>query len=295
MTSHDLTTTQKFPDSGRQTTWTQVPTGELVLPPAVGVLAGRYRLAECVGRGGTAWVYKVVDEQTGATLAAKILRADVACREQVVERMAAEACAMMVLEHPHIARVVDMGRDEATDLHFVVLEWLGGGSLSDRIERDGPMDVERAVAVTLSVLDALDAAHQRGIIHRDVKPGNVMLDDQGQVKMVDFGIARVPDAGIETNYQTVMGSFSTMAPEQRLSAALVTPASDVYAVGALLYYLVTGRSPADLFALPADHPRWQLIPAALLPVVRHAMARRRSERLQTARAMADALTEFQAR
>lgn len=258
------------------------------LDPIGVVVVHRWEIVELVGRGGTGYVFRVLDHETGETAAMKVLRPDLSAYGQLIERMAAEAVAMTILEHPNIARVVDMGSEGL--FNFVVLEWAAGGSLAERIDRTGPAPLDKAIETVIPILDALELAHRRGIIHRDVKPANILLDENGRVMLADFGIARHADIDtFETAAGAILGSFAFMPPEQRLEPDKVAATADVYSVGATLYRLLTAQTPMDLFAVPPGDTRWKLVDRRVRPVLTRACQLRPEYRYQSAAAMLAAL------
>ena len=201
------------------------------------VVGGRYRLIESLARGGTASVWRAEDTQTGAQVAMKILR-DEGVDPTLRERAGREAHVMEGLDHPNLVRVLDSGEDDG--MPFMVMELLEGDTLSAIVAKRGTLDVDEAVTLVADVADGLGLAHSRGVIHRDVKPANIVCHDQVPT-LVDFGIARNIDATTLTR-GLVMGTASYLAPEQAQGLPL-TPAVDVYALGCVLYELLTGTPP----------------------------------------------------
>jgi serine/threonine protein kinase len=259
-------------------------------PPRIGqVVADRYEVLAFVGKGGMSLVYRVRDRVEGDDAALKVLRPELATWDRVRHRLASEAVTMMMLDHPHIVRVRDMGTDPESQLSFFVVDWAPGGSAGDRAKREGPQPVTRVARWGVEVACALSLAHARGIVHRDVKPGNILLGDGDRALLADFGVAYVPDADADTDVGAVLGSMSYMAPEQRLSPSDVGPPADVYGLGATLYHLATRKNPADLFACPEDDPRWEVLPAPLRPVVLRATRHRTDRRYPDALALGRAL------
>jgi hypothetical protein len=242
---------------------------------------GRYQLADKLGSGGMATVYKAWDDRLRVWRAAKVLAG---ASPQVRARFEREARAMARLHHPGVLAVHDVGEDELGP--WLVMDLAAGGSLADVVARHGPLPPRRAVAMVRDVLAALQAAHDAGIIHRDVKPQNVLLDASGRPLLADFGIARLDDASL-TATRASMGTLAYMAPEQRTSAARVDGRADVYAAAGTLVALLTGREPADLF-LDRDET-WAGVPAAVIPALRRASRYDVHERFATANEFADAL------
>ncbi|MCB9663626.1 MAG: protein kinase [Alphaproteobacteria bacterium] len=258
------------------------------------VIRGRYELGPVVGQGGMATVYRAHDRVLDAVRAVKILRGPARSKPEIRARFAREARAMAALEHPHVARVYDHGDDE--DDTFLVMTWAEGGTLDDQLGDGRSFPIDRAVDLMSKVLDGLQAAHDAGIIHRDVKPANVLLDGDGEPLVSDFGIARVSREALRhTRDGAMLGSMAYMAPEQRLDAHEVDVTADVYAAAATFYELVTGASPMDLFVYPEEDPRWARVPAAFRPVLLRALSHAPRRRHPSARALKDDLQAALAR
>ncbi|MCW2970166.1 MAG: serine/threonine protein kinase [Solirubrobacterales bacterium] len=205
------------------------------------VLAGRYELGAVLGRGGMGTVHRATDLILERTVAVKLLPAALAAEDAShVTRFEREARAAASLTHPGVVAIYDSGEDEAT--RFIVMECVEGRSLSEVLREDAPLQPARAAAIASRVAGALAAAHAAGIIHRDVKPGNVMLADDGAVKVLDFGIARSLDGSTLTQNAAVLGTAGYMAPEQALGER-ADERSDIYSLGCLLYALLTGSPP----------------------------------------------------
>jgi tRNA A-37 threonylcarbamoyl transferase component Bud32 len=200
---------------------------------------GRYRLVGRIAAGGMGEVWEADDTVLGRRVALKVLVEELAADDHATRRFVREARATARLTHPNVAQVYDFGRDGGAP--FLVMELLQGETLARRVA-NGPFPPGEAARVAAAVADALDAAHQRGIVHRDVKPSNVMLTPDGDVKVMDFGIAA---AAGETHSTTGSGLYATVAyvPPERVAGEPATPASDVYSLGAVLYELLTGRPP----------------------------------------------------
>lgn len=264
------------------------------LPPEAptdgGRLAGRYRLLDPLGAGGSSSVFRAWDEVTESFRAIKVLDGAIANNARVRQRLLQEAEVMSRLQHPNVVVVYEAGADEGRV--FLVMELLTGGSLMERIQEDGPLPPRMASTVLAGVLSALQCAHDHGVVHRDVKPHNVLLDGKGTPKVTDFGIARWDDA-LMTRTGTVLGTLAFMPPEQKLSARKVDLRSDVYAAGATFYTMLTGRLPYDLYAAELDESiareLYKGIPEPLTDVIRRATAFRLEERFASASAMQAAL------
>ena len=204
---------------------------------------GRYEVIERAGVGGMAEVYRARDELLGREVAVKVLSDKFSRDHSFVERFRREAQSAANLNHPNIASIYDYGDDGGT--YFIVMEYIDGKPLSDIIEAEAPLMPERAAEVASDVARALERAHASGLVHRDIKPGNIMMESNGQTKVTDFGIARALTAdGEATMTQTgmVIGTASYLSPEQAQGNP-VDPRSDVYALGCVLYEMLTGSAP----------------------------------------------------
>ncbi|WP_426509588.1 protein kinase domain-containing protein [Dactylosporangium sp. McL0621] len=205
------------------------------------LLNGRYELRSVIGRGGMAEVWLAVDGRLGRGVAVKMLHHDGGADPSLPERFEREAHTAARLSHPNIVAVYDVGVDDRTP--YLVMELVQGHSLADELAA-GPLDPQRAVRIAEQVCDALAAAHDAGVVHRDVKPANILIGDEGRVKVCDFGIARITDRAQTslTAPATVLGTSSYMAPEQVLGEP-VDARTDLYALGCVLYAMLTGRPP----------------------------------------------------
>jgi serine/threonine protein kinase len=204
-------------------------------------IADRYALGEVIGRGGMGEVRDGQDLRLGRDVAIKLLNAEVAARPNARERFEAEARAAARLSHPNIVVVYDSG--EHGGVPFLVMERLPGRTLADELA-EVPLSPERVRRVGAGILAALDAAHARGVVHRDIKPGNVLLCPDGGAKVADFGIAKAVDDVDLTTTGMLLGTPAYLAPEQ-VAGEPATPATDIYSVGVLLYEALTGSKPFD--------------------------------------------------
>jgi len=265
--------------------------------PVPATLTGRYQLVAVVGRGGMGEVWSARDLRLGRDVAVKLLSPQMAAPEGVRERFEAEARSAARLNHPNVVSVYDTGEHDGVP--YLVMELLPGRTLADELSA-GPFTPERARAVGAQILAAVGASHQAGILHRDIKPGNVLVAADGTVKVGDFGIAKSVDGLHLTTLGMVLGTVGYLAPE-RLEGQPATPQSDLYAVGVVLYEALTGRMPyqADTplglvraiesgAAVPLADAS-PIVDAALAGTVERAMAKDPARRYTTAADMAAAL------
>ncbi|MGY5765469.1 Stk1 family PASTA domain-containing Ser/Thr kinase [Brachybacterium sp. DNPG3] len=215
------------------------------------VLGGRYSLGRILGHGGMAEVYLAQDRRLHRTVAVKVLRSDLARDDNFQERFRREAQSAAALNHPSIVAVYDTGEEHIVNatgaemtIPYIVMEYVHGTTLREHIIPGDPMPAQRAGEIMAALLSALEYSHRSGIVHRDIKPGNVMINDAGQVKVMDFGIARaVADAASAmTATQAVMGTAQYLSPEQA-RGQLVDARSDIYSAACVMYELLTGRPP----------------------------------------------------
>ncbi len=250
-------------------------------------LNGRYRLEARIGSGGMSTVYRALDETLQRQVAIKLMNREVATDSDQLERFRREARWVAQLSHPHIVGVIDAGEDEGRP--YIVFEYVEGETLKERIRRMGRLPIAEAVAYAIEIARALGAAHARHIVHRDVKPQNVLIDEEGSAKVTDFGIARTLDDEGLTADGRVLGTTDYVSPEQALGAA-VTGQSDLYSLGVVLYEMLTGEVPfkgESQVAVAMKHVREELpdvqvvraeVSAALAAVVENATAKRLEDR-----------------
>ncbi|MCA1715540.1 MAG: Stk1 family PASTA domain-containing Ser/Thr kinase [Actinobacteria bacterium] len=206
------------------------------------VIDNRYTLVEPLGGGGMAEVYLAHDDVLDREVALKILRNQYANDEEFVERFRREAQSAAKLSHPNIVSIYDRGRSE-DGAYYIAMEHVQRGTLKDRIKRDGALAPDVATGVALQIADALQAAHENGVIHRDIKPQNVLVSRTGDVKVTDFGIARAASSPL-TQTSAVLGTAGYMSPEQAMGKP-VGPQSDLYSLGVVLFEMLTGELPYD--------------------------------------------------
>jgi serine/threonine protein kinase len=254
-------------------------------------LSGRYRLEARIGSGGMSTVYRALDETLQRQVAIKLMNREVATDSDQLVRFRREARAVAQLSHPHIVGVIDAGDDEdpTHPRPYIVFEYIEGETLKERIRRLGRLPITEAVAYAIEIARALGAAHAHHIVHRDVKPQNVLIDEEGSPKITDFGIARTLDEEGLTADGRVLGTTDYVSPEQALGQH-VTGQSDLYSLGIVLWEMLAGEVPFkgdNQVAVAMKHVREELpdiqarrpeVSAALAAVIENATAKQQSER-----------------
>jgi serine/threonine-protein kinase len=258
---------------------------------------GPYVLEAVLGEGAIGVVYRAATDE-GSVVALKILRQELSTDEVYRRRFAREARIASVVRHRHLVPILDLG--EAHGYRYLAVEYVDGGSLRDRLDAEGALGVEASIELAAQDASALDALHAEGIVHRDVKPSNVMLDVHGRAAVTDFGLAKGPAYTVLTIPGQVMGTLDYIAPEL-IRGEESGPPADVYALGCLVYECLSGSPPfgdrhvldvvkAHLEGTPADlSERRPDVPRALAEVVAGAMAKRPDERPRTGTAFAHLL------
>ena len=212
-------------------------------------VAGRYRLDSRLGAGGMSTVFMALDTVLERPVAVKLLAEHLADDEAFVARFRREALAAARLQHPNIVQVFDSGLDEPSERHYIVMEYVEGPSCADLIRDQGVLDVDQAVHIVRDACHGLDYAHRSGVVHRDVKPGNLLISqDTGAVKLADFGIAKAAEQTRITQVGSVLGTAAYLSPEQATGAES-TPASDIYSLGVCAYQFLSGRLPHEYGSL----------------------------------------------
>lgn len=264
-------------------------------------LDGRYEITELIGIGGMADVYKAVDLAEDRTVAVKILKNEFAGNDDFVRRFRNESKAIAVLSHPNIVKIYDVGFNDK--IQFIVMEYIDGITLKEFMEQQGVLKWKDSVHFIIQILRALQHAHDRGIVHRDIKPQNIMLFPDGTIKVMDFGIARFAREEGKTISDKAIGSVHYISPEQA-SGDITDEKSDIYSVGVMLYEMLTGVKPFDAdtpIAVALMHmqqnpkpPRTinDTIPEGLEAIVMRAMQRDASKRYQSASEMIKDIEEF---
>ncbi len=265
-----------------------------------GSTLGKYRILDRLGEGGMGTVYHARDEMLDRDVAIKVLRPDLVRQTALVERFRTEAIALARLAHPRIATLYGLERDG--DEFYMVMEFLRGETLEALVAREGRIAWRRAAEICAQVAEALDHAHDHGVVHRDIKPANIMVGPGGATKVMDFGIARMAGSSRQTRHGHSVGTPAYMAPEQ-LRGEECDGRTDLYALGAVLYELVTGKvafeADSDYKLMmrqlneppvppSASHPE---LPAVVDRTVLRAMSKQPADRFATAAAMRNALVE----
>jgi serine/threonine-protein kinase len=279
-------------DAGAATQSAEAPRDRLIGR----MLDGRYRIERRIGSGGMSIVYLAFDETLERPVAIKVLHSDISRDPNALERFRREARTVAQISHPHVVMVIDAGEDQGHP--YIVFEHVKGETLKDRIRREGPLPVSEAVAYAIEIGRALEAAHERQMVHRDVKPQNVLIDEEGRAKVTDFGIARSLELGTHqlTAAGRVVGTTDYVSPEQALGNE-VTGSSDVYSLGIVLYEMLSGEVPfkgENNVSVAMKHVREGLpdvqrrrpeISAALAAVVECATAKEADARFGSAKEM----------
>ena len=267
------------------------------------VFAERYKLEDFVGQGGMSLVYRAVDIRTGHSVAVKILKSEYNSDKEFLERFQREAQAASLMSHHNLVNLLDVGVEG--EYRYLVMEYVSGNTLKDIIRQKGRLNYQTAIQITIRILSALQHAHDNGIIHRDIKPQNVLIHSDGHVKVADFGIARMTGSATIGKGDTVVGSVHYSSPEQ-VSGSVVEATSDLYSTGVVLYEMLTGRVPftgdtpvAVAMQHIQDAPPPILdfapeTPPAVVAVVMKALEKDPKKRFQSAREMAEALMKAKA-
>ena len=211
-------------------------------------IAGRYRLESRLGLGGMSTVHLAFDRRLERRVAVKLLAEHLAEDPTFVSRFQREAQAAARLVHPNVVQVFDSGLDESTGQHFIVMEYIEGQSCAEILRDYGWIDVDEAASIVEQACEGLHYAHRHGVVHRDVKPGNLLRSREGVVKLADFGIAKATEQSSITQVGSVLGTAAYLAPEQARGEE-AGPGADLYALGVVAYQLISGRLPYEAASL----------------------------------------------
>lgn len=265
------------------------------------ILGNRYRIEERIGGGGMAVVFRATDLQLGREVAVKTLRGQFGADDEFVRRFRREAQNAASLSHPNIVQTYDVGEDGGT--HYIVMELVAGKTLKALIQEQGPLPVAEAARIGIAIADALAHAHAQGIVHRDIKPHNILLGRDGRVKVADFGIARAAATDTLTRTGSWMGSAHYFSPEQA-DGQPATAKSDLYSLGVVLYEMVTGTVPfhgESPITVALKHLREKVdppsqlnseVPSEMDDIILRAMEKEPDDRFDSAVEMRDALSDF---
>lgn len=266
------------------------------------VLGDRYKIEEKIGDGGMAVVYRGVDTLLGRSVTIKILRENLAGDPDVVRSFRREAHAAASLSHPNIVNVYDVGREE--DVYYIIMEFIDGRSLKEVIQEEGRISPEAALSIALQICEALQHAHCHNIIHRDIKPHNILITREGRAKVTDFGIARAITSATVTYTQSIVGSVHYFSPEQA-NGGLAVERSDIYSLGIVLYEMLTGAVPFSgdtPVSIALKHVREEIpypselnpdIPSELEDIIMKAVEKAPDDRYASAEELAADLKELQ--
>jgi serine/threonine protein kinase len=263
-------------------------------------LDDRYKLYESIGAGGMAEVYRAEDLRLGRTVAIKILRAQFATDPKTLRRFLDEARSLAGFSHPNVVNVYDVGKQ--AERYYIVMEFVPGEDLRRKVETETRIPMRQALDIARQVAQGIGSAHRKGLVHRDLKPGNILISPTGEVKVADFGIARIMATTGYTEPGIVWGTTAYLSPEQ-VRGDQATPASDVYALGVVLYEMLAGEPPfqgEDRVAVALKHlhdapPPFDdslNLPRGVVFLVQKALAKNPADRFANADEMARALGEY---
>ncbi len=265
------------------------------------ILGGRYELIEIIGEGGMAKVYKAHCKILDRIVAIKILKDEFSRDKSFVERFKTEALSAARITHPNIVNVYDVGQEN--DVYYIVMEYVDGQTLKEIIRREAPLSIDKAVDIAIMICDGIHHAHEKGIIHRDIKPHNILITEHGMVKVADFGIARAMSNATITYGNNIVGSVHYISPEQAKGDP-INRTTDIYSVGCVLFEMLSGKVPFDAespitVALKHIHdepPSLKAInanvPASLEAIIYKAIQKQPGQRYSTAEEMRNALLTF---
>ncbi|HZK86750.1 MAG TPA: protein kinase, partial [Syntrophomonas sp.] len=262
------------------------------------ILGGRYELLEIIGEGGMAKVYKAHCRLLDRIVAIKILKDEFSKDKGFVEKFRTEALSAARINHPNIVNIYDVGQED--DIYYIVMEFVDGKTLKEVISNEAPLSVEHATDIAIMICDGVHHAHEKGIIHRDIKPHNILITEHGMVKVADFGVARAISNATITYGNNIVGSVHYISPEQAKGEP-VNRTTDIYSIGCVLYEMLTGRPPFNAESaitvalkhihdeVPSPRKLNSNIPIALEGIILKAMQKSPSQRFSTAEEMRNAL------
>lgn len=266
------------------------------------ILGSRYEVLERIGTGGMSLVYRARDITLNRLVAVKVLKHQWAEDEEVVRRFEQEARAAASLVDRHIVQVYDVGRDNP-DIHYMIMELVAGETLRSKLDREGPLDPKTAIDIADQVAAGLEKAHARKLVHRDIKPQNVLITPEGDVKVADFGIAYAATTGTLVNTGSLLGTVQYLSPEQA-RGKLIGPQSDVYSLGVVLFEMLTGKLPFEsdspigvaIKHLQDEPPRVDRmraeVPKEVADIVERSLSKDPAERYQSARALRQDIARY---
>ncbi|MBZ4663818.1 MAG: pknB [Caloramator sp.] len=259
-------------------------------------LGGRYIIVEQIGEGGMAIVYKAKDQLLNRYVAVKILKQEFTQDEEFVKKFKRESIAAASLTHPNIVAIFDVG--EQDNIYYIVMEYIKGQTLKEYIKSNGKIGYKRVLDITLQIAMALDNAHKNGVVHRDIKPHNIVVTEEGTIKVTDFGIARASTVATVTNTNKVLGSVHYLSPEQA-KGGFSDHRTDIYSLGVVMYEMLTGRLPFDAespISVAIKHIQEDItepiaidtsIPRAVNDIVKKALQKDMFKRYQSAKELVD--------
>jgi serine/threonine-protein kinase len=280
-------------EAGLLTPW---QSEQLMSGKSQGFFLGKYKVLDKLGRGGMSSVFLAEHLEMGRRVAVKVLIGRLAHRDEFVERFRQEARAAARVDHPNIVRAFDV--DHASGVHYLVMEYIQGTDLQQRVEELGPLDGREVADTIRQAAAGLAHVHKAGLIHRDIKPGNLLVGRDGVVKIVDLGLARLPEetrASMANEGESeILGTVDYLAPEQSVDSETVSPRADIYSLGCTMYFLLTGQPPFPMGTLverirkhryhePEDIQRIRPdAPATLVAICERMMSKRAEDRIQSA-------------
>ena len=266
------------------------------------IIGNRYEILEEVGNGGMATVYKAKDHVLNRYVAVKVLKDEYTTDSDFIKRFNTEAQSAASLSHANIVSIYDVGHEEENNLYYIVMELVKGKTLKEIIKKDGTLSWKWAVNIAIQIASALEVAHKNGIIHRDIKPHNIIITEDGVAKVTDFGIAKAVSNSTMTAFGTTIGSVHYFSPEQA-KGGITDAKSDLYSLGVVMYEMLTGKVPFDAdtpVSIALKHMQEEAIepieinpeiPTAVNQIVIKAMKKDPIERYQSATEMIRDLTQ----